>query len=103
MVTAGPILDYVMKACSDLDVNVLYYHTLKPFDHELIQRFAGTRLKVVHDSHGLFEAVCEVAGRSVERLGLPDHYCCCYGTIHDVRNYAGLGVEAIRQFIARTE
>ena len=99
VLTAGPILDYVMKACEDLSVNLVYFHTIKPIDHEVISRFKHTQLKVVHDAHGLFEAVCEVSGCSVEKLGLPDAFCCCYGTVHDVRKYAGLDIESIKNFI----
>lgn len=98
VVTAGPILADVMRAVGDLPVNVVYFHTIKPFDHELLGRFAHTELRVVHDSFGLFEAVCETAGRSVMRLGLPDRFCGTYGTIADARRDAGLGVEAIRAF-----
>jgi len=101
VVAAGPILENVLKAAEDLFINILYFHTLKPFDHGLIRRFAHTRLKVVHDSFGLFEAVCETAGVSVARLGLPDRFCCSYGTIEDVRQMAGLDVESIRAFLSR--
>lgn len=102
VITAGPLLDYVFKACDDLDVNLLYFHTLKPFDNELISTFSDTELKVVHDSHGLFESVCEVSGRSVKCLTLPDRFCCSYGTIHDVRKNAGLDIHSIKQFIANS-
>jgi len=101
VVTAGPILDYVMKASENLDVNILYFHTLKPFDHELLNRFSKTKIKVVHDSFGLFESVCESSGVVVEKLSLPDHFCCCYGTIHDVRKMAGLGISEIRDFLIK--
>jgi len=102
VVTAGPILANVLKASENLPVNILYYHTLKPFDGDLIRRFSATRLKVVHDSFGLFEAVCEAARVSVEKLGLPDQFCCSYGTIEDVRKMAGLDVESIRAFLRKT-
>ena len=72
VVTAGPILDYVLKAATDLPVNILYFHTIKPLDQDLINKYSHTRLKVVHDSFGLFEGICEVAGRSVEKLTLSD-------------------------------
>ena len=98
VVTAGPILADVMKALDGLAVNVVYFHTIKPFDHELLGRFDHTELRVVHDSFGLYEAVCEVAGRSVKRLGLPDRFCGTYGTVADARLDAGLGIESIRQF-----
>ena len=101
VVTAGPILDYVLKASEDLEVNILYFHTLKPFDRKLISQFKHTKLKVVHDSHGLFEEVCESAGVAVEKLGLPDRFCCSYGTIQDVRKLAGLDIPDIRDFITR--
>lgn len=101
VVTAGPMLDYVMKACENLPVNILYFHTIKPFDHELIGRYSSTDLRIVHDSFGLFEAVCEVAGRSVRRLGLPDYFCRTYGTVHDARKDAGLDPGSIREFISR--
>lgn len=99
VVTAGPMLDYVMKACEDLRVNILYFHTIKPFDHELIGKYSSTELRVVHDSFGLFEAICEVAGRSVQKLALPDHFCRTYGTVHDARKDAGLDVASIREFV----
>ena len=99
VITAGPILDNVAKACADLPVNLLYFHTLKPFDQELISRFSHTRFVVVHDSFGLHELVCSVSGRSVDHLGLPDRFCICYGTIEDVRKYAGLDSSSICQFI----
>jgi transketolase len=99
VVTAGPILENVIAACQNLDANILYYHTLKPFDHELISRYAGTDIRVVHDSFGLFEAVCEVAGRSLKKLGLPDRFCQTYGTVLDARRDAGLDAGSIRAFL----
>jgi transketolase len=99
VVTAGPILDSVLKAAEGLDVNIIYFHTLKPFDRALIHQFSKTKLKVVHDAHGLFEEVCECTGVAVEKLGLPDHFCCSYGSIHDVRAMAGLDVASIRNFL----
>lgn len=98
IVTAGPILADVMSAVADLHVNVVYVHTIKPFDHDLLGHFAHTELRVVHDSFGLHEAVCEIAGRSVDRLGLPDRFCGTYGTLADARRDLGLSVADIRDF-----
>ena len=98
IITAGPILEYVIQACENLNVNILYFHTLKPFDSNLIEEYSQTRLKVVQDAHGLFETVCEATSSPIEKLGLPDKFCCCYGTIDDVRKHAGLDVESIKKF-----
>jgi transketolase len=99
VVTAGPMLDTVLKASEGLDVNILYFHTLRPFDHDLVSQFAHTRLKVVHDSFGLFESVCEAAGRSVEKRCLPDRFCGCYGTAEDARRDLNLDAASIREFL----
>ena len=99
VMTAGPILENVLKAAQDLHLNIVYFHTIKPIDIEIIQKYKNTKIKVVHDSFGLFESVCEVSGMSVEKLCLPDHFCCSYGTIDDVRKLAGLDVESISAFL----
>jgi len=99
VVTAGPILANVLPAVETLPVNVLYYSTLKPFDAVLLSRYAHTRLVVVHDATGLVEQVCEHAAGPVTRLGLPDRFVSCYGTIQDVRRDIGLDVEHIRRTV----
>jgi transketolase len=99
VVTAGPILANVLPAVESLPVNVLYFPTIKPFDGALIARYAHTRLVVVHDATGLWEQVCEHATGPVTRLGLPDRYISCYGTVHDVRREVGLDPEHIREVV----
>jgi transketolase len=99
VVTAGPILANVLPAVEALPVNVLYYSTIKPFDDELLRRYTDTQLVVVHDATGLFEQVCEHAAGPVTRIGLPDRFVSCYGTIQDVRREVGLDTEHICQVV----
>jgi transketolase len=100
-VTAGPLLAEVLKGCADLPVNILYYNAIKPFDRELLQRFSRTKILVVHDAHGLYEAVCETPDLRVERHGLPDKFCCYYGTRQDIRRELGLDASGIRAAVQR--
>lgn len=97
VVTAGPILGNVMAACSDLPVNVLYFHTIKPIDTTLLMRFADTRIIVVHDAFGLFEAVNASCPVAATYHGLPDNFCCHYGTLSDIRGKLGLDAAGIRE------
>jgi len=99
VITAGPILENVLKACEGIDVNLLYFHTIKPIDKELIMQYRGTNILVIHDAFGLFEAVCGVPGLSVTYHGLPDEFCSWYGNVPDIRKQMRLDVESIRKII----
>lgn len=99
VVTAGPLLGNVLEACRDLHVNLLYFHTIKPIDRELLSAFSRSRMLVVHDAFGLKEAVHEVPGLSVSCHGLPDMFCSWNGTVEDIRAKLGLDIASIRSRI----
>jgi len=100
VMTAGPILGNVIEACRDLDVNLVYFHTIKPIDKEIISRFESSEILVIHDAFGLYEAICEVPNLSVSYHGMPDEFCTWYGTLHDVRKKIGLDTESIREVVS---
>jgi transketolase len=99
VMTAGPILGNVMKACRDLDINLVYFNTIKPIDKKVISRFKDTEILVIHDAFGLYEAVCEVPNLSISYHGMPDEFCSWYGTLNDIRKKIGLDTESIREFV----
>ena len=101
IMTAGPILGNVTEACHDLEVNLVYFHTIKPIDKEIISKFKNTKIIVIHDAFGLYEAICEVPNLSISYYGLPDKFYDCYGTIYATRENIGLGVESIREVVRR--
>ncbi len=101
VMTAGPILPNVIEACEELDVNVVYFHTLKPIDIKLIERFRDTSILVVHDAFGLREAINEVPGLWTEYYGLPDAFSSCYGNVHEVRQNIGLDSDGIRRAVIK--
>ena len=96
VITAGPLLGNVLEACRELPVNLLYFHTIKPIDFELLSSFSKTRMLVVHDAFGLSEAVHEVPDLAVSYHGLPDAFCCWYGKLDDIRAKLGLDIAGIR-------
>lgn len=95
VMTAGPILGNVFEACRQLDVNLVYFHTIKPIDREIIKAFGHTTIVVVQDAFGLYEAVCEVPGLNVVPYGFRRQFYCTYGTVNDIRQYLGLDVPTI--------
>ena len=101
VMTAGPLLANVVEACAGLPVNVVSFHTIKPIDRELVERFRDTRILVVHDAFGLREAINEVPGLWTAYHGLPDIFCGWYGTVHDTRRELGLDPAGIRLAVTR--
>ena len=99
VMTAGPLLGNVVEACRDLAVNIVYFHTIKPIDRELIARFAKTRILVIHDAFGLREALSEVPNLRTSYHGLGDFFCGWYGTLDEVRAKLGLDPASIRKRI----
>jgi transketolase len=99
VMTAGPILSNVLPAVSDLDVNLVYFHTIKPIDHDLVSRFRDTTVVVVHDAYGLAEAIHEVPGMKLHTHGYNGTFCCSYGTIDDARACMGLDTATIRKTV----
>jgi len=101
VMTAGPLLGDVLEACRDLSVNLVYFHTLKPIDREAVRRFKDTRIVVVHDAFGLYEAIAEEPNLRMTYHGMPDDFCSCYGKLSDVRRHIGLDPASIREFVKK--
>ncbi len=101
VMTAGPILENVLEACKELDVNLVYFHTIKPIDAEIIASFRHTNILVIHDAFGLYEAVCEVPELAVSFHGMPDIFCDRYGTLPGTRKEIGLDVESLHKTIQK--
>jgi len=101
VMTAGPLLDNVLEATKDLNVNLVYFNTIKPIDKETINHFKETEIIVVSDAFGLYEAVCEVPGINCSYYGISDCFYSCYGTLDQIREKAGLDVKGIREFLRK--
>jgi transketolase len=97
VMTAGPLLGNVLEACRDLPVNLVYFHTIKPIDWEMIARFSSTRILVIHDAFGLHEAICEVPNLRTSYHGMGDFFCSWYGTLGEVRAKLELDPASIRE------
>ena len=99
IMTSGPILQNVYEAVKDLDVNLVYFHTIKPIDVEMIKKYKNTNILVFQDVNGLYEAICEISGLNIKKFGVFDEFYTDYGNVHDARNYYGLSTEKINEDI----
>jgi transketolase len=101
VMTAGPILANVLEACEELEVNLVYFHTIKPIDKEIIETFRHTTILVIHDAFGLYEAICEVPGLTIFRHAMPDDFYSRYGTLAEARKQIGLDPESLNRTIQK--
>ena len=101
VMTAGPLLENVYEAVNDLGVNLVYFHTIKPIDKELIYKFRDTKILVIHDAFGLYEAVCEVPDIKVSVHNIGDNFYSWYGRLDQIRTEAGLDARRIREYVQK--
>lgn len=101
VLTAGPLLKEILPACDGLPVNLVYFHTLKPLDREVLERFRGTKMLVFHDAFGLYEAACETPGLDITQYTPGDNMAHCYGHIDDIRQHYGLDTASARESIRK--
>jgi transketolase len=84
-----------------MNVNLLYFHTFKPLDAEVLARYSKTKMLVIHDAFGLFESVCATVDSKVKYHGIPDKFCCYYGTLEDIRRLLMLDAAGIKNIIQK--
>lgn len=102
VMTAGPIAANVLEACGDLNVNIVYFNTIKPLDKAAVHKFKNTKILVVHDAFGFYEAICEIPRLDLTYHGLPaDTFLGSYGTVPDIRKTIGLDPAGIRNAALR--
>lgn len=107
VIAVSVMLDMVMNVCKDLDVTVLYYTTLEPFDKKTLAancpsgkilvcepEFEGTLLNDIH---------CALAGRAlqIEQVAFPREIFRNYGTYHEKMDFYGLNESGIYRELSK--
>lgn len=102
VVTSAEMLDPTLAACRDLDVTVLYYTTLAPFDAGTLRRhFAGGKVFISSPYYvgSLAPAVLDAlrgAPVQIEEAGVPLETLRTYGTKAEKDACLGLDAAGIR-------
>jgi transketolase len=101
VITAGPLLPNVIEALDGLDVSILYFHTIKPLDIELLETYSSKTFVVIHDAFGLKEMIQRYMHVPVYYHGVSDEFLSCYGTMEQVRESIGLDVNGIKSYVSK--
>lgn len=101
IIAVGNVLDKVIEASQELDVTVLYYTTVKPFDHQtLIETTKKKNILLVEPYYyGVLSLpVLEAfrgSGVKMDYIGVPHEFLVNYGTLEQNDEYCGITVENI--------
>lgn len=90
VIAVGPMLEKVLNAVGDLDVTILYYTTIRPFDCEtLVNNLSGNKIIAVEPyfSGAISNAIANIQtdiNLPVYNIGIPMKVLKTYGTIEDI-------------------
>jgi transketolase len=108
VVAVGPTLQNVILAVENLDVTVLYYTSLQPFDHEMLQKnFENSnKVFVVEPFYAgtLASEVLQTVGSrpiALDFVGIPKKFLNNYGSAEDHDKHIGLTAENIKSRLER--
>lgn len=108
VIAIGPTLQHVLEATSDIDVTVLYYTTIAPFDSQALVENTGSSPKVLvvepFYKGTLTKEICESLTPKpvlVETIGVPCEFLTNYGTAIDHDRKIGLNPENIQNKLLR--
>ncbi len=108
VIAFGPVIDKIMTAVEDLDVTVLYYTTVKPFDQETLRNNlvgSGKILMVEPFYSGTMarEVISALSGKavSVESIGVPSKFLRKYGKAEEHDKAIGFTQENLYKTLRR--
>jgi transketolase len=98
----GPTLDMTIEACRDLDVSILYFTTIFPFDFEIIRSVCTNRKILLVEpfyQHTLTPLIIEnlgMLGIQILSVGVPRTFLRNYGSVAEHYESFGLTSTNIR-------
>lgn len=107
VVTVGPALKPVLEAVKDLDVAVVYYTCVSPFDVETLKANCSSGKVLLCEpyySGGLVSDILKALWPSpvlMDSVGVPHEFLTHYGSAEDHDKAIGLTPDAIRQRLER--
>jgi len=95
IIAVGPMLEMVLNAVGDMDVTILYYSTVAPFDkNTLIENMTGNQMLVCEPYYegALDYEITESLNQPIKimHVGIPHEFCSHYG--NTIENYQAMGI-----------
>lgn len=102
IVAVGNALERVIKAVSDLDVTILYYTTIEPFDYDtLANNLISGKLLICepyYEGALLYDVIIHLKRQLfIDMVGIPHEFCKHYGLTPECYEYMGYTESNIRE------
>lgn len=103
VIAVGPMLDIIAKAAEDVDVTILYYTTVEPFDTDTLKaNLAGDKVMICEPYNSGAVLPDVMRGLSEERiktecLGFDKTEFCRLGSYHDNESRWGFDSRTVRR------
>ena len=105
IIAIGPLLDMVLEATKDIDVTVLYYTSVKPFDYEALQKHVSDGKILICEpfyTGGVLEDIIKALDGErllIKEIGIPHVFPSHYGYTRDHYKEFGITVDSIKATI----
>ena len=105
VIAVGSALDIVLDAVLDLDVTVLYYHSLRPFDHQTLKDCSISKKFLLCEPYyqGYLQSLVIDTFKGeflrIESIGVPREFQTNYGSVHQHNLNLGLTAKNVRSRI----
>jgi transketolase len=104
IVCYGNMLEPVYEAVKDLDVTLLYYSTITPFDEETLKKHFINNIIVCEpfyegSTNYFINKALEGVSYKLTNIGIPREFILNYGKKHQIDKIIGLDVESIKNKI----
>lgn len=101
IIAVGPMLQMALDATEDLDVTILYYTTVSPFDTmTLVENLSGSHILVCEPYYegALDYEISKAIDKPIKlsHIGIPHEFCKHYGNTIDNYKEMGITIENIR-------
>jgi transketolase len=101
VIAIGPMLGKVMEACENIDINILYYTSISPFDSQLLrENVTNGKIAVVEPFYEGTTAHCILKAMAdslvcVTSIGVPREFLSKYGSATEHDAYLHLDIKSI--------
>jgi transketolase len=107
VVVVGNVLDMVIEACAEFDVNIIYYTTIEPFDKEVLRKtFNSNKFLIIEPyySGALLNNIIEALGGEslcIQSVGVPLSFISNYGKSEEHDQLNGMNAKNVKEKLSK--